>query len=275
MEKARASEFLIRFDDVCPTMNWGLWTEIEAILDAHCVKPMIAIVPNNKDPELQVSSPRSDFWEQVRRWKEKGWAIGVHGYEHLYTTDDPGILGLQDRSEFAGLPKSDQHTKLSLALQIFDRECIVPDIWVAPSHSFDWTTLSLLKQLGLGVVSDGLMAFPYRDFAGVFWVPQQLWRFRRTPPGVWTVCLHHNKWSQRQLSNFRNDVRTYSKQISNLAAVSLKYSDREETVSDRVGAAAMLTFIRACGYYDRAKLLLHLGRRFRYGRRTAPILKSR
>lgn len=269
MEHTTESHFLIRFDDICPTMNWDLWAVIEEILDEFCVKPIVAIVPNNKDPELQVSSPRADFWERARQWKEKGWAIGLHGYEHRYVTDNPGILALNNRSEFAGLAKSDQHAKISLALKIFARECVLPDIWVAPSHSFDWTTLTVLKELGVGAVSDGLMAFPYRDFAGVFWVPQQLWRFRRTPPGVWTVCFHHNKWSQSRLANFRRDVRTYSKRISNLAAVSMEYGDREETVSDRLEATAMLAFIRACGYYDRAKLLLNFGWRSRDVRRAS------
>jgi predicted deacetylase len=234
-------------------MNWGLWTEIEAVLDDSDVKPIVAIVPENRDHALELSPPRRDFWNKVRDWKERGWAVGLHGYQHRYTTSDSGVLRLNDRSEFAGLPYDRQLANLSRAIEIFRREEIEPDVWVAPSHSFDWTTVHILKQLGLRTISDGLSRFPYRDSTGVLWVPQQLWRFRNVPNGIWTVCFHHNHWTETHLTRFRFDIERLRSKITTLHNVCDIYADREITLSDRIGAAAMFGFIRLAGYYDRLR----------------------
>ena len=249
----RVSQFLVRFDDICPTMNWALWTEIETVLDESGVKPILAVIPDNKDHGLVVNAPRSSFWDNVRNWKDKGWAVGLHGYQHLYVTTQSGVLRLQDRSEFAGLSYDQQLTKLNRAIEIFRREGIEPDLWVAPSHSFDWTTVRILKELGLHTISDGLSRFPYRDSNGLLWVPQQLWRFRNVPAGVWTVCFHHNDWTNAQLAGFRAAIKRLRSHITNLAHISRVYADREMTFSDRIGAAAIYGFIRLAGYYDRLR----------------------
>jgi predicted deacetylase len=253
MTNSRPSRFLIRFDDVCPTINWATWAEIERSLDEYGVKPIVAIVPDNQDRALRVSPPRADFWGVVRKWQEKGWTVGMHGYQHLYTTAESGMLRLNNRSEFAGLTHAEQHTKLCNALKIFERERIAPDIWVAPAHSFDFTTVRILKQIGLAVISDGLAPFPHRDSDDVIWVPQQLWRFRRVPAGVWTICFHCNQWNKAQLTRFRLELKSYSQMISTLPEILRLYGNRRETIADRVGAAAVLGFIRTAGYCDRIR----------------------
>jgi predicted deacetylase len=234
-------------------MNWALWTEIEAVLDKTGIKPILAIVPDNKDAHLELNPPRTDFWNNVRNWKEKGWAVGLHGYQHLYETMHSGVLRLNDRSEFAGLSYDQQFTKLNRAIEIFRREEIEPDVWVAPAHSFDRTTVQILQQLGLRTISDGLSRFPYRDSGGLLWVPQQLWRFRNVPAGVWTVCFHHNHWTETQLIGFVSDMKRFRSHITSLAYVSRIYANREITLSDRIGAAAMFGFIRLAGCYDRLR----------------------
>ena len=96
-------QYLVRFDDICPTMNWSVWTQIEAELRQRNIKPILAVVPDNQDAKLRVDSPRSDFWDCVRGWQALGWTIGLHGYQHRYVTQQSGIVGLNARSEFAGL----------------------------------------------------------------------------------------------------------------------------------------------------------------------------
>ena len=61
------TQFLLRFDDICPTMNWRVWAEIETVLVQRQFKPILAVVPDNRDPELQVDTPADDFWEQAER----------------------------------------------------------------------------------------------------------------------------------------------------------------------------------------------------------------
>src|SRR6478672_6653645 len=96
------AQYLIRFDDLCPTMNWQVWAEIETILLESRVSPILAVVPDNRDTALMVGPPRSDFWVEVRRWQQRGWTIGMHGYQHTYVTEEAGIVGIWPRSEFAG-----------------------------------------------------------------------------------------------------------------------------------------------------------------------------
>lgn len=216
---ALQARYLIRFDDICPTMNWSVWREIEAILVESEVKPMLAVVPNNQDDALRVSPERSDFWTHVRSWQRRGWTIGLHGYEHRYVNSCAGLVGLNRRSEFAGLSHRNQQEKLRLAVKIFEREHVKPDVWIAPSHSFDSNTIEALLDIGLPYISDGFFLYPGKDARGVMWIPQQIWRFRKVPFGVWTVCLHHNNWGLAELQSFSRNVAAYRDRITSFYTV--------------------------------------------------------
>lgn len=251
MKTLKQAQFLIRFDDICPTMNWDIWAEIESSLYEAGIKPIVAVVPDNRDPALCAGPARASFWDTVRTWQAKGWAIAIHGFQHLYVTNDCGLLGLQDRSEFAGLPYEEQTDKLRRALEIFRTEKVDPKIWVAPSHSFDAITIRSLREVGIHIISDGLFPLPYRDRAGMLWIPQQLWRFRNLPRGTWTVCYHHNNWGPAQLRRFRFDLHRFRARIVAPSEVCEQYTGRQKCVSDRLGALAMGSFIRGMGRLGR------------------------
>jgi len=97
------ARYLIRFDDICPTIDWYIWNEIETMLISANVSPILAVIPDNRDPKLMVDPPVADFWQRVREWQKRGWTIGLHGYQHIYVNNNSGILSLNKRSEFAGL----------------------------------------------------------------------------------------------------------------------------------------------------------------------------
>ncbi len=44
------ARYLIRFDDICPTMNWTIWEQVEQVLRTYHVQPILAVVPDNQDP---------------------------------------------------------------------------------------------------------------------------------------------------------------------------------------------------------------------------------
>lgn len=211
--------YLVRFDDLCPTMNWDVWSELETMLLEFSVCPILAVVPSNQDPDLKVQPARADFWYEVRKWQERGWTIALHGYQHLALTADAGVVGIARRSEFAGLSAELQEEKLRLALKIFSQEAIRPELWIAPAHSFDAMTLLALRKLGFTILSDGFALRPHRDESGMLWIPQQLWKFRWRPAGTWTVCCHHNSWRSRDLTLFRKALQTYCEQITDLSSV--------------------------------------------------------
>lgn len=221
-------------------MNWQVWERIEEILDEFSVSPILAIVPDNQDKKLQVAPPRQDFWDHVRRWQTKGWTIGMHGFQHTYVTNDAGIVGIARKSEFAGLPEHEQGRKLAQAMDVFRNESVVPSIWIAPSHSFDRSTITALRKSGINTISDGFALAPYRDASGVFWLPQQLWKMRWRPFGIWTVCYHHNSWKPPDIERLRSDMRRYCGAITDVNSVIAGYQHRRRQISDRVYARTHL-----------------------------------
>lgn len=239
-----SARYILRFDDICPTMDWETWGEIEQVLTIAGVKPILAVVPDNKDPSLQVAPAREDFWERVRQWQRLGWTIGLHGYRHVYETDDPGVIGLNNRSEFAGLSASEQERKLRAGLEVFRREEVLPDIWVAPAHSFDDMTVVILRRLGIKTISDGFFLGPRKDADGSTWVPQQLWRLRPRLFGLWTVCYHHNNWTPADLDRFKADVAAYRSQIVGVRETLELFRGRRITWRDTLAARIMMGEIR-------------------------------
>ena len=238
------TEYLLRFDDLCPTMNWRVWDQIEDALIVRGIRPILAVVPDNRDPFLEIDDPRRDFWDRVREWQSRGWTIGMHGYQHITLTEERGVVGINPRSEFAGLTRDTQRQRLSSGLSIMDRESVAPQVWVAPNHSFDEQTVSVLHEAGLKVISDGLGMRPFRDQMQMTWVPHQIWRFRRMPPGTWTVGIHHNGWTPELLQAFVRDLDAYRERIRDLPSVVESFSGRRKSMGDEIASRALLALIR-------------------------------
>lgn len=225
-------QYLIRFDDICPTMNWSVWRQVEKTLSVLGVRPILAVVPDNQDETLKVSEPNARFWDEVRGWQARGWTIGLHGYQHRYVTDDAGLLGIKASSEFSGLSCAEQESKLRSALRIFERERVIPEVWIAPYHSFDRRTLEALSALGVRYVSDGFYLYPHLDSQGMVWIPQQLWHFRTMPFGLWTVCLHPNQWTAADIDRFCSDVRQFASMVTDLPSILAAYRSRKLSMTD-------------------------------------------
>jgi predicted deacetylase len=219
-------------------MNWEMWSRIEAVLLDRQIKPVLAVIPDNQDENLRFAPSRSSFWDEVRKWQGRGWTIGLHGYQHRFVTQQAGILGIHRRSEFAGVPLPQQEEKLLRALEIFRSNAVRPEVWIAPAHSFDWNTVAALQKLGITTINDGFAIAPHTDSRGLWWVPQQLWRFRWRPFGVWTVCYHHNRWTEGQFAQFQIDVSARREAIADLPAISAGYARRRHTLLDSTYALA-------------------------------------
>ena len=220
------TKYLLRFDDLCPTMNWRVWSEIETCLAEKELRPLLAVVPDNQDPVLKVEPAVVDFWERARGWQARGWTIALHGYQHRYVTCHPGIVTVRKKSEFAGLPAAEQEEKLRHGMEIFERHGITSHVWIAPSNSFDASTVSLLPRFGVTTICDGNFRFPFVCRSNLFWIPQQLHRFRPAPRGVWTVCYHHNRWTAADLRKFRRDLDRYGKQIASVDEIEEEWGER-------------------------------------------------
>ena len=114
--------FLIRLDDIAENMNWDMMEQATNLFDRFNIKPVLGIIPNNKDPELLAYPKKNlNFWEQVRKWKNKGWEIGMHGNNHLYDKSCTKIdyLGHGGDSEFCNHSYEDQFEKIQSGLNKF------------------------------------------------------------------------------------------------------------------------------------------------------------
>lgn len=234
-----SARYLLRFDDLCPTMNWDVWRRVEQVLAAHMVRPLVAVVPDNRDPHLNVHAACPDFWERVRTWQARGWSIGLHGYQHLYTTVDAGLLGRNRYSEFAGVGAAEQRVRLAAGLEIFHANGVHADCFIAPAHSFDEHTLDALAELGFDAISDGYALAPYRCKRGLVWVPQQLGSFRHMPFGMWTVCLHVNDWTEQDIVAFDAHLAEFRPRIVTFDALRERFGTRHEAWTDRFALCSL------------------------------------
>ena len=112
---------LIRLDDIAENMNWDLMKKSELLFEKYAIKPVLGVIPENKDAELLSYPKKDNFWEQVRNWKNKGWEIAMHGYTHVYDKvckkDDYFNYG--GGSEFSGHSLETQTLRIKNGLKKF------------------------------------------------------------------------------------------------------------------------------------------------------------
>ncbi len=216
-------KYIIRLDDACQEANWNNWNRIESILDRYDIKPIVAVIPDNNDEKLIYDDKGEQFyWEKVKEWSEKKWSIGLHGYKHLYQNDNSGIINIGNKSEFSGLTLDSQKKKIRSAWKIFIDKGIEPNIWVAPSHSFDKNTLIAIKEeTNIYILSDGIALNVFYDL-GFFWIPQQLWSIRKMYFGkIWTICLHPNTMTLKNIDTFENKLKVLYKEVIDVSSLDL------------------------------------------------------
>ena len=230
------AKYLIRLDDACDTSNLAKWRAVEKILDSLDVKPIVAVIPENEDQSLSYAAKNPKFWEKVRVWQSKGWAVAMHGLNHVYhpVKRKSLILPFYDRSEFGGLTLDQQREKIKKSLAIFRKNLVEPELWVAPSHSFDVKTLEALKcEVPFRVVSDGIAIKPYSEM-GFSFIPQQLWDVCYKKSGVWTVCLHPDTMSFDEIELFASKIKKTEIRENIISIDKVVFSDNPKEISDRI-----------------------------------------
>src|SRR6202011_928892 len=153
-EIPRTAQYLLRIDDLCPTVDYERWSGIRDVVRAFKVRPILAVVPDNQDYRLERSLPHPGFWEEMREMENAGATIALHGFHHECTNRAKGLLPLHRRSEFAGEPLKEQCHRIRTGLAMLRDKGLSPRLFVAPNHSFDRTTLRALCEEGLPYLSD-------------------------------------------------------------------------------------------------------------------------
>ena len=239
---------MIRLDDASEYMDIYKWNRIEEILDYYGIKPIVGIIPDNKDKKLTGAYEQDHlFWNKVNKWMEKGWVPALHGCEHRYVTNQGGINPVNRKSEFAGLSYDIQAEKIERGWSILESQGIKAEIFFAPSHTFDENTLQAIKdKTDIRVISDTIAFDIYKK--GVFWfIPQQSGAVRKLPLGLVTFCYHPNSMTEKDFKKLSEFIKENQRQFVNF--------DRSVLKMRKFGAVdwilQRLYFLRRKGYENR------------------------
>lgn len=219
---AKPAQYLLRFDDLCPTFSVEQWQRFVPLLDEFHIQPLLAVVPDNRDPELRVAGADAEFWERMRQWEQNGATIALHGWQHLCGSAGRSLLPFHGLTEFAGQDEETQFEWIQKGLEALVNRGLRPRLWVAPRHGFDSATLGALKRAGIGHLSDGLTRVPVMR-GEVTWIPQQLWDPEERSHGLWTICIHSNSATDRSVEQLRVFLRSHASQFTSFDRVLREY----------------------------------------------------
>jgi predicted deacetylase len=212
------AQYLLRVDDLCPTMHAGHWEHLRDMILESGIHPVLSVIPDNRDPDLSVSAPDPHFWQQMRAMEAAGATIALHGYRHLCAQHGRSLVPLHRFSEFGGVAFEQQVQWIEAGLAILGNHGLKPRLWVAPRHGFDRATLRALRQAGLAYLSDGFTRVPVRR-SGVLWIPQQLWRPAEKATGLWTICIHPNTMTATDAAELQAFLRSQAVRFTSFERV--------------------------------------------------------
>jgi predicted deacetylase len=219
----RPAQYLLRFDDLCPTMEYDCWQRCLSLIEEFALRPILAVIPDNQDIGLNISPPDPEFWPWMRAMEEAGATIALHGYRHLCASQGESLLPLHHHTEFAGVPEVTQQRWIREGRGILLGQGLNPTIFVAPRHGFDYATLRALREEGIPLISDGFARIPF-ERGGITWIPQQLWGPVEKSNGLWTICIHSNSIHASQVDELHAFIREHTAQFTSLDRVLAEYS---------------------------------------------------
>jgi predicted deacetylase len=247
------AQYLLRFDDLCPTLSVSRWQRFRPLIEEFGLHPILAVVPDNRDAVLKLSPPAPDFWAEMRAMEAAGATIALHGFHHLCIHQGASLLPLHRQSEFAGVPEETQQQWIRDGLAILRSQGLNPKIWVAPNHGFDRATLRALRAEEICVLSDGFARLPFKRY-GLTWIPQQIWEPVEKSKGLWTICLHSNFCPAAQVSELHAFVRAHAAQFTSVDRVLAELSPRRLSLPERLHEACALWRVEARRARKRSKL---------------------
>ena len=233
------AKYIIRLDDAAEKMDTAKWLKMEELLDKYSIRPLVGIIPNCEDSEMDKYPHDSDFWTTVDRWVSKGWVIAMHGYNHVYGTDCGGINPVNRRSEFAGEPLDVQRSKIRKGVETLESHGISPKVFFAPSHTFDENTLSALQtESDIRIISDTVASDVYSK-DGFTFVPLQTGRARKLPFKTVTCCYHPNMMNDASFEQLELFIKQYGHCFTDFPTT---LSNRRRNLIDKL--ASRLYFAR-------------------------------
>jgi predicted deacetylase len=222
-------KILIRFDDICPTMDYKQFQKALDVMRQYNVKPLLGVIPDCHDDELLIEDAHDDFWEYIKGLRDEGYTLAMHGYNHVYDIKCRGNVNMGYKSEFAGHTYEEQLKKIKAGKNILIKRGIETDIFFAPSHSYDDNTIKALADCGFKYISDGLSHRPINRY-GVLCIPCRsggVPKIKRK--GYYTAVFHAHEWARLDKAQGYNQL---VKLCENYADDIVDFN----TYNDRVGS---------------------------------------
>jgi predicted deacetylase len=226
------AQYLLRFDDLCPTMDRARWERFRRLIERFGLQPVLAVVPDNCDLELERDLPDPGFWDEMRMLQAAGATIGLHGYRHLCAAAGRGLIPGHRKTEFAGASLELQREWIGVGLEMLRSRGLQPRIFVAPRHGLDLGTVRVLHEERIESVSDGFAKQPFQDH-GLVWIPQQLWGPVEKESGLWTICLHSNSTTNEDVAALEAFLERFSSQFTSVDRVLAEWPIARRSFSDR------------------------------------------
>lgn len=225
-------KFIIRLDDACEDMCEEKWSKVEHLLDKYKIKPIVGIIPENKDKSFNYKKI-DDFWNKYAlKWQKKGWIIAQHGLNHKYHYYISGKKKI--RTEFFGLDYDTQYNMLAKGYKILKENNITPTCFFAPNHTFDKNTIKACKTLNcFKFISDGIAQYPFKynemlHFPNIFDTPHKILN-----NGIYTFVFHPNNITDENLINLEKFIIKYNNCFDiNLDEIIKKYQKRKRNIID-------------------------------------------
>lgn len=223
---------LMRLDDASEHMDTDRWTRMEKLLGEYSIKPIFGIIPHNEDSQLITYEINPAFWDWVREKVEDGWTPALHGYNHVYETDCGGLNPVNNRSEFAGLTYDKQCEKIRNGYKILKEQNIEPEIFFAPSHTFDRNTLQALEdETPIRIISDTIANDVY-FIPPFYFIPQQSGKVRYLPFSLTTFCYHPNTMNDNDFVDLKSFLDKHNQQFTTYSQCLLK--KRKKSMTDKI-----------------------------------------
>lgn len=197
----------VRLDDITPDMDWEHFLAFKKLLDQYGIKPLIGVVPDNRDDNLKGTEniTHPEFWSFLKELQNEGWAVAMHGYRHIYSTQKGGLFPLNNFSEFAGVPYEKQLAMLDEGKKLLQHKGFETKLFMAPAHSYDKNTLKALKEVGFEGLTDGFGNMPY-TWRGLTFYPISF-RLKNTfhkKSGYSTLVVHTGSISESDMPKYEN-----------------------------------------------------------------------
>jgi Uncharacterized protein conserved in bacteria (DUF2334) len=232
MNLPKPAQYLLRIDDLCPTVHARRWERLRMLIGEFGIRPILAIVPANLDSDLNASTPDPIFWNRICAMQSSGATIALHGLTHVCRAKGRSLIPPHTLSEFAGVDLDRQRQRIARGLAMLRSYGLAPKLFVAPRHGFDRNTLLALREQGVGFISDGLARRPFFRF-GVTWIPMQLWSPVPRSRGLWTICIHPNTTDDTRFAELRSFLSQCAGQFTSFDRIAAEFDPARLGIPER------------------------------------------